>query len=354
MVMFMLEIDSLSIQLGEFSFTDLNLKVNDGEYCIILGPTGAGKTILLETIAGIHYPKNGRILLNGNDITQTPPEKRGIGMVYQDYMLFPHMTVAENIGFGLKERGVSKKEWHAAVRDIAKTFGISHLLERYPKTLSGGEQQRTAIARSLLLRPSVLLLDEPLSALDTITRERLRDELKAIHKETGMTILHITHHFEDIYALANRVVVMREGTIVQEGTPDMIMHHPVSDFIANFTGMENIFTGDAVVTQSGIVEIHIGTTIIRTVTELTGRVHAGIRPEDMIISTEPFTSSAQNSFFGVVTEIIDSGVYSKIVVEAGIILTAVLTRQSIQRLGITFGSMVWLTFKATSVHVFSE
>ncbi len=350
----MLEIESLSIQLGEFSFTDLNLKVTDGEYCIILGPTGAGKTILLETIAGIHHPKNGRILLNDKDITNIPPERRGIGMVYQDYMLFPHMTVAENIGFGLKERGVSVSEREAAVQNIAKTMGISHLLERHPKTLSGGEQQRTAIARSLLLRPSVLLLDEPLSALDTITRDRLRDELKVIHKETGMTILHITHHFEDIYALADRVVVMRNGTIVQEGTPDMIMRHPVSDFIANFTGMENLFTGNAIRTSSGIVEIRIGTTILRAVTELTGRVHAGIRPEDMIISTEPFTSSAQNSFSGVVTEIIDTGVYSKIVVDTGITMTAVLTRQSIQRLGITRGTSVWLTFKATAVHVFRE
>jgi len=354
LVMYMLEINALSIQLGEFSFTDLNLNVKDGEYCIILGPTGAGKTILLETIAGIHYPKTGRILLNGKDITHTSPESRGIGMVYQDYMLFPHMTVGENIGFGLKERGVSKPERDAAVQKIAATFGISHLLERHPKTLSGGEQQRTAIARSLLLRPSVLLLDEPLSALDTITRERLRNELKMIHKETGMTILHITHHFEDIYALADRVVVMREGRIVQEGTPDMIMHHPVSNFIANFTGMDNIFTGNAVITPSGIVEIHIGKMIIRAVTELTGQVHAGIRSEDMIISSEPFTSSAQNSFAGVVTQIIDSGAYSKIVVDSGLILTAVLTRQSIQRLGITAGRSVWITFKATSVHVFQE
>jgi len=169
-----------------------------------------------------------------------------------------------------------------------------------------------------------------------------------------MTILHITHHFEDIYALADRVVVMRDGAIVQEGTPDMIMRHPVSNFIANFTGMDNIFTGNAVMTPSGIVEIHMGKTIIRAVTDLTGQVHAGIRPDDMIISSEPFTSSAQNSFAGIVNQIINIGAYSKIVVDTGIILTAVLTRQSIQRLGITVGTSVWITFKATSVHVFKE
>ncbi|WP_319378176.1 ATP-binding cassette domain-containing protein [uncultured Methanocorpusculum sp.] len=350
----MLEITALSIQLGEFSFSDLNLDVKEGEYCIILGPTGAGKTILLETIAGIHYPKSGRICLNGKDITNTPPESRGIGMVYQDYMLFPHMTVGENIDFGLKEQGVAKPEREAAVKKIAATFGISHLLDRHPQTLSGGEQQRTAIARSLLLRPSVLLLDEPLSALDTITRERLRNELKAIHTETGMTILHITHHFEDIYALADRVIVMREGKIIQEGTPDTILRHPISHFIANFTGMDNIFTGYAEMTSSGVAEIRIGTTIIRAVTELTGQVHAGIRPEDMIISSEPFTSSAQNSFSGVVTQIIDVGAYSKIIVDTGLLLTAILTHQSIQRLGITVGTSIWVTFKATSVHVFRE
>ena len=235
----MLEISALALTLGGFRFTDLSVSVADGEYCIILGPTGAGKTILLETIAGIHRPGKGRIVLDGTDITDAPPERRGIGMVYQDYMLFPHMTVRENIGFGLRQRDVPKAERDVIAGSIAERLSIAHLLDRYPATLSGGEQQRTAIARALVLRPRVLLLDEPLSALDTVTRDRLRREIKEIHARTGIMILHITHHFEDIYALADRVVVMKDGAVAQEGPPETILRKPASDFIANFTGADN-------------------------------------------------------------------------------------------------------------------
>ena len=207
-----LTIENFSITLGDFKAENLNLKVNAGEYCIIIGPTGAGKTILLETIAGIHRLKTGRIYLHGRDITDMPPELRGIGIVYQDYMLFPHMTIGDNIAFGLKQRGVSMEERVRKTAEIANKLGIGHLLGRYPQTLSGGEKQRAAIARAVILRPKVLLLDEPLSALDNTTRESLRRELKKLHNEMHTTIIHITHHFEDIYSLADRVVVMREGS----------------------------------------------------------------------------------------------------------------------------------------------
>lgn len=170
----MLMIEGLSLSLGEFRFFGLDISVEMGKYCIILGPTGAGKTILLETIAGIYQPDAGRILLEGRDITRDPPEFRGMGMVYQDYMLFPHLTVLENITFGLRQRGVPKAEREEEAEKAAEMQGIFPRLDRFSSTLSGGEQQRTAIARALVLRPRVLLLDEPLSALDTVTRNRLR------------------------------------------------------------------------------------------------------------------------------------------------------------------------------------
>lgn len=350
----MLDISSLSLTLGGFRFTDLSVSVADGEYCIILGPTGAGKTILLETIAGIHRPDTGRIVLDGTDITDAPPERRGIGMVYQDYMLFPHMTVRENIGFGLRQRGVPKEERDTAAESIAETLGIAHLLDRYPATLSGGEQQRTAIARALVLRPRVLLLDEPLSALDTVTRDRLRREIKEIHARTGITILHITHHFEDIYALADRVVVMKDGAVAQEGTPETILRKPASDFIANFTGMENLFSGTAVSGGAGTAEITVGAVKLFAATDLSGPVRVGIRPEDLILSAAPLDSSARNSLPGVVAGVAENGIYSKILVECGggMVLTAALTRQSVERLKLCCGAEVWVTFKATAVHVF--
>src|SRR5690606_821196 len=183
---------------------------------------------------GIYSPDAGTIDLDGRDITRTDPKNRGIGMVYQDYMLFPHLTVGENIGFGLKQGKADPARISESVQETAALLGIGHLLERTTGTLSGGEQQRAAIARALVLRPRVLLLDEPLSAIDTVTRERLRRELKAIHRATGTTVVHITHHFEDIFALADQVAVMQDGRIVQTGTPDEVFRRPATEFVAAF------------------------------------------------------------------------------------------------------------------------
>ncbi len=349
----MLRIENLSLSLGEFRFSGLNISVATGEYCVILGPTGAGKTILLETIAGIYQPDAGRILLDAQDITREKPELRGIGMVYQDYMLFPHLTAGENIMFGLLQRKMPKDARESIAREAAEMLGILPLFDRYPATLSGGEQQRTAIARALVLNPRVLLLDEPLSALDTVTRERLRRELKGIHARTGVTILHITHHFEDMFALADRVVVMRDGCVAQEGTPEMILRRPASDFVAGFTGMENVFSGNAVCCGEGMMEVAVGSVHMFAAGEVFGSVRVGIRPEDLILSRERFSSSARNSLAGVVREIFASGALSKIGVDCdGVILVAALTRQSTEQLGLVVGVRVWVTFKATAVHVF--
>ncbi|KUK63329.1 ATP-binding cassette domain-containing protein [Methanoculleus sp.] len=349
----MLGIRGLSLSLGEFSLTDVDLTVADAEYFIILGPTGAGKTILLETIAGIYAPRAGTITLDGHDITRTDPKDRGIGMVYQDYMLFPHLTVGENIGFGLLQRGDDPARIREAVREAADLLGIGHLLERTPGTLSGGEQQRAAIARALVLRPRVLLLDEPLSALDAVTRDRLRKELRTIHRATGTTVVHITHHFEDIFALADRVAVMQDGRVVQTGTPDEVFRKPATEFVAAFTGMENVYCGVSMV-RDGEATIDLGAITIRTVTEIEGDVCVGIRPEEVIVSREPFESSATNVFFGTVTEVRQNGMFSRVVVDAGLPFVAVLTRQSIARLGLAEGEPASVTFKASAVHVFTR
>ncbi|MGB4578325.1 MAG: ATP-binding cassette domain-containing protein, partial [Methanoculleus sp.] len=261
----MLSVRALSLSLGEFSLDSVDLAVVDGEYFIILGPTGAGKTILLETIAGIYTPEAGTISLDGRDITNTEPKDRGIGMVYQDYMLFPHLTIEENIGFGLRQQKADPARIRDLVSETADMLGIGHLLGRTPGTLSGGEQQRAAIARALVLRPRILLLDEPLSALDATTRDRLRRELKSIHRTTGTTVIHITHHFEDIFALADRVAVMQSGKIVQTGTPDEVFRRPATEFVAAFTGMENVFYGVSRI-RSGEATIDLGAITLRTVT----------------------------------------------------------------------------------------
>lgn len=349
----MLGIAGLSKRLGDFTLTDVNLAVADAEYFIILGPTGAGKTILLETIAGIYAPDAGTITLDDLDVTATDPKDREVGMVYQDYMLFPHLTVAENIGFGLKQRKADPARTGESVQEIASLLGIGHLLERTPGTLSGGEQQRAAIARALVLRPRVLLLDEPLSALDALTRDRFRKELNAVHRATGTTVIHITHHFEDVFALADRVAVMQDGRIVQAGTPDEVFRRPATEFVAAFTGMENIFYGASRV-RDGEATIDLGGINVRTATGIEGDVCVGIRPEEVIVSREPFESSATNAFSGTVAEVRQNGIFSRVVVDVGVPFVAVLTRQSIARLSLAEGGRAYITFKASAVRVFAR
>ncbi|WP_214020083.1 ATP-binding cassette domain-containing protein [Methanoculleus sp.] len=349
----MLRIAGLTKHLGDFTLAGVDLAVADGEYFVILGPTGAGKTILLETLAGIYSPDAGTIVLDGLDVTRTDPKDRGIGMVYQDYMLFPHLTVGENIGFGLLQRKAEPARIVNSVRETADLLGIGHLLERTTGTLSGGEQQRAAIARALVLQPRVLLLDEPLSALDTVTRERLRRELKAIHRVTGTTVVHITHHFEDVFALADRVAVMQDGGVVQTGTPDEVFRKPATGFVAAFTGMENVYCGVSKV-RDGEATIDLGKIAVRTVTAVEGDVCVGIRPEEVIVSRESFESSAANTFPGTVTEIQKNGMFSRVFVDTGLPFVAVLTRQSIARLGLAEGEPAHVTFKASAVHVFTR
>jgi len=288
----MIRIENVSKDLGEFKLDDVTLHIHEGEYFIILGPTGAGKTILIETIAGIYQPDCGRIFLNGMDVTDTLPKDRSIGMVYQDYMLFPHLTVEKNIGFGLR---------HKKITEIADLLGVLHLLNRYPGTLSGGEQQRIAIARAVVTEPKVLLLDEPLSALDTRTTGRLREELGRIHSITGTTTIHVTHSFEEAFSLSDRIAVMGNGQIIQVGAPDDVFRKPNSEFIADFVGVENLFRGKSVVHDT-ISEVHADGICILSSTLKSGDVSISIRPEDILISKKEIDSSARNSFSGEIME----------------------------------------------------
>ncbi|EJG06534.1 ABC transporter related protein [Methanofollis liminatans DSM 4140] len=348
----MLEIENVSKDMGEFVLKDASLTVNDGEYLVIIGPTGAGKTILLETLAGIYPPDSGRVVLNGRDITNALPRERNICMVYQDYMLFPHLTVAENIGFGLRNRKMDPAEIERKVNDAARFLCIDHLLHRHPETLSGGEQQRAAIARAVVMEPALLLLDEPLSALDGQTREKLRKELRRLHDLYRITVIHVTHNFEEVFSLADRVVVIRGGEIVQVGEPHEVFRKPNCEFVANFVGVENLFRG-ACVCRGGLCEIDAeGVRIVSATCSENGTATATVRPEDILVSRAPLDSSAQNSLKGRIETIADNGTVVRITVDAGIPFVVVLTRRGVVDLGLAEGDEVWITFKASSVHVF--
>ena len=235
----MLRLDNVRLQLGNFTLSDVSLKVGQGEYLVLVGPTGTGKTVLLETIAGLHHPESGQIFLKGMDITHMPAEKRHLGVVYQDYALFPHLTVFDNIAFGLKLKKKGTREIAGTVSKMAQFLDIQSILKRRPRLLSGGERQRVALARALVLDPHMLLLDEPLSALDRLTRDRLRGELKRIHRELGVSILHITHDLGEAFFLADRLMVMKNGIIIQEGNPEEILQRPKDRFVAELLGIEN-------------------------------------------------------------------------------------------------------------------
>jgi len=217
-----------------------DLSVEKGEFVSFLGPSGCGKTTVLRMIAGFERPTSGKITIDGRDVTDAAPNKRRIGMVFQAYALFPNMNVADNIAFGLKIAGLSKSETDARVQEMLGLIGLSHLAERYPYEMSGGQQQRVALARALAPKPQVLLLDEPLSALDAKIRVSLREEIRAIQRQLGITTVFVTHDQEEAMSISDRIVVMNGGRADQIGTPSEIYNRPRTRFVAGFVGTLNV------------------------------------------------------------------------------------------------------------------
>ena len=347
----MIKLCGVSKQLGDFRLRNINLSIENNEYFVILGPTGAGKTVILELISGMYKPDQGEILIHGRNVTEKDPEERHIGFVYQDYMLFPHLDVEKNITFGLKLKKYPENEIKQRLSRMARLLNIEPLLKRYPSTLSGGEQQRTAIARALMTEPEVLLLDEPLSALDPRSKELFQQELKHIHQQTKTTTIHITHDFNEALVLADRIGVMLDGEIVQSGYPEEIFQKPESPMVAEFVGMENVYSGEIVVKGTDQYA-RIGSLDIHVISTLRGKVRVGIRPEDIIITKEDFFGSAQNSVEAYIAGFIPRGPYIKVILNAGITMTALITQKAITEMELTQGSKVRAIFKTTAVHVF--
>ncbi|HMD82984.1 MAG TPA: ABC transporter ATP-binding protein, partial [Anaerolineales bacterium] len=262
---------------------NVSLEIKDGEFFVLLGSSGSGKTTVLNIIAGLASAEQGRVLLHGRDVTDLPTQKRNIGFVFQNYALFEYMTVAENIEFGLQIRKVPKKERQLKRDELLELVGLVGLGDRMPRQLSGGQQQRVALARALVLEPDVLLLDEPLGALDAKIRVELRRSLKNIQKQLGVAAILVTHDQEEAFDLADRIGVMSYGRLVEVGTPQELYQRPKTEFVASFLGTANILLG-----QTEGERIQIGPHVFTLAKDATrfstdGRVQVVFRPEDLAL-----------------------------------------------------------------------
>lgn len=347
----MIEIRDLKVSVGDFRIQVDKLRIERGDYLIIVGPTGAGKTILLETIAGFHRVKRGKIILNGRDITYLSPQERGVSMVYQDYMLFPHMTVEENIGYPLKIR---KMEWRRRVKELAEDLGIKHLLKRYPKTLSGGEKQRVALARAVIIEPELLLLDEPFSALDPNMRDSARKIVKDFIENLGISTIHVTHDFSDAWIMGNKMGVMRNGKIVRFGLIDEVFSSPQDDFVARFLGATNILRGIATSRKDGLLEVDVKNVKIYTTdnADVGEEVLLSIRPENIVLSYTIPETSQRNVLPAEIEDIHMEGHIAWLILKIdGIEMKAMLTPNAVESMNLEKGKKVYASFKAAATKI---
>ena len=272
----------------------IDLVVRPGEFVALLGPSGCGKTTALRALSGLELVDEGSILIDGVDVASVPTNKRDIGMVFQSYSLFPHMTVLQNVEFGLRMRKVPANERRSRAVEALEMVGLGRFAERFAHQLSGGQQQRVALARALVTRPRVLLLDEPLSALDAKVRVQLRDEIRRIQTELGITTVFVTHDQEEALAVANRVAVMRDGDIEQIGTPEELYATPATAFVADFVGLSNRVPADLV---AGKVVLHGKKLDLLGSPLPDGPVTAYVRPEDVSIESSGIPATVVSSSF---------------------------------------------------------
>ncbi len=291
----MLELKEINKSLGKFSLNNINLNVEKGEYFMLLGASGAGKTMLLELISGIINPDSGAILSNNNDITITSIQKRNIGIVYQNQSLFPHMNVFGNIAFPLKCRKYSKSEIQKNVYSLAEETEITHLLKRNVSTLSGGEAQRVAIARALATKPEILLLDEPLSFLDVQLKRGISTLLRKINKN-GQTIIHVTHDYKEAFSLSGKIAVLEKGTILQEGIVEDVYQRPKSKFVADFFEIKNFYKGNVINVNNKKYFERENVRILVSDNAPLGELNIWIKSENVYLLNESNSNSFENKF----------------------------------------------------------
>lgn len=318
------ELDRVVKRYDDFTaVADCSLAVTPGEFITLLGPSGCGKTTTLNMIAGFFPPTHGTIKIRGNDVTGLPPNKRRVGMVFQNYALFPHLTVEKNVSFGLRMRGASKSETERAAREALEKVHMEAFADRFPRQLSGGQQQRIALARAVAPQPSVLLLDEPLSNLDLKLRESMRRELKSLQQDLGVTAVFVTHDQDEALTMSDRIVVMNAGRIEQIGTPAEIYAKPRSRFVGAFVGQMNFFDGhvanDRAAGKQIVMDGNGGRLAVPSSVSIPSdrRVHFGIRPEAIGIVAKGEPNAEGAVIEGYVEDVVLAGPIFQLFVRVG-------------------------------------
>ncbi len=351
----MIRVDGLRYRVGSFALDGVSLEVGAGEYFVLVGPTGSGKTTLLECVCGLNRGAAGRVAVGGADVTGREPRFRGVGYMPQEYALFPHRTVAGNVMFGLLRRGVTREEARRRAEAVLARVGIAALADRSPVGLSGGEQQRAALARALAVEPKALLLDEPLSALDDQTRDAVGRELRRAHRESRAATLHVCHNFTEMVTMADRAAVMRTGRLVQVGTPVEILARPRTRFVAEFVRARNLLAARATRDGGGALLACAGGRTFRTAAPAEGPVEFVVRPESIALA--PAGAGAlegpANALEGTVAEVLLLGPTAEVLVDCGggLRLLASLSPREREAAGAEPGRDVVAAFRPSDIHV---
>jgi molybdopterin-binding protein len=353
-----LEIISLTKSFKSFTLGPLNLSI-DADIMVVLGPTGSGKTTLINLIAGLLSPDTGNIILDGVDITKTPIESRKVGYVFQDSALFPHLSVHQNILFGLTRNEIQEKVRIGMIREIIEDLGLDHLLNRNIDGLSSGELQKVSLAQVLVTSPRIILLDEPLSHLDPPTRDRLRIELRAILRKQQVPTIYVTHFEEDIHALADSVSILNKGKLEGTGGLEQILNscRSTPSFLSQVTFGANYIAGQVVKSENGLTSFKVGDSTFNTLGEFTIGTKIGVivRREDIILSKEKIKTSARNMIYVQVAQItqISNLVDIRLKVD-GLELISRITKSGMEELGIALHDFIYAIFKASAPHVVRE
>jgi len=347
----MLSIEDLRVRVGKFELKRITFSVARGDYFVILGASGVGKSLLLETIAGLRKPEAGAIFLRGQDITAASIQKRNISLVYQDAGLFPHLSAYENIAYPLRSR--RQRSIAGKVAAAASDTGIADKLDRLPDTLSGGEYQRVALARSLAAGADLLLLDEPLASLDAKSKHELRSLLRKLNR-SGWTIIHVTHDYEEAISLATRIGVMENGELVHIASPEQIFRHPKSEFVAHLIGVKNYLKGSVkAVPGSDLKEFVAGGIRVFCLTDVAdGEAHLVIRPDEITIANVREANSSRNRFAGRIKDIAPAKIGVEVCVDIGLEMVAIISSDAARALRLDIGGEVWISFKAASCKVY--